>query len=103
MATLHVFASLGRFKSWGELRAYIDPDYTEDGDQIDSPFITEVGLSDIEPGCIEAVHSDRPVPLTELIGRCSYSEQWLRDVSDSGLVTDAICVYETNVTQHPHG
>src|SRR5256885_920932 len=103
METVHVFASLGRFGSWDELRAYVDPNYTEDGSRIDSPFMAEVELSYFEPGHVEAVHSKRPVPLAELIGGCSYSDLWLHKVDDTKLADAAICVYAPNVARRPLG
>jgi hypothetical protein len=82
MPTVHVFVSTGRFRSSDELRAYIDPDYDEegeDGDHIPSPFMSEVGLTRYEPTCIETIHSEsgHPVPLAALLAGASYSDQWL--------------------------
>ncbi len=59
MATVHVFVSTGRFHSSEEMRRFIDETYTDDGDGIPSPFMREVGLSEYEPMCIEAIHSGR--------------------------------------------
>ncbi len=51
MHTVHVLISTGRFRSFDEMRAYIDETYTEDGDGISSALMREVGLSECEPGC----------------------------------------------------
>ncbi|MBS0264197.1 MAG: immunity 22 family protein [Planctomycetes bacterium] len=85
------------------MRAYIDETFTEDGDGIPSPFMREVGLSDYEPGCIEAIPSDSgsPVPLSELLVGASYSDQWLRHLDLSRLADAAICVFSPNCVDHP--
>lgn len=103
MATVHVFVSTGRFRSFEEMRLFIDETYTEDGDGVPSLFMNEVGLDDYEPGCIEAIFSLRPVPLPELLTRTSYSDQWLPSLGDSGPVDAAICVFEPNRVEHPQG
>lgn len=101
MATLHLFVSTGRFSSFQEMRRFIDQTYDEDGDGIPSPFMREVGLSQYEPMCIEAIHSDRPVPLPELLADASWSDQWLPQLSESGAADAAICVFEPNLVEHP--
>lgn len=45
MPIVHVFASAGRFSSLEEMRAFIDPMYTEDGDMVPSRFMKEIELS----------------------------------------------------------
>jgi hypothetical protein len=67
MASVHIFATLGRFESFEAMRQFIDPTYTDDGDSIDSEFIREVALSSFEPMCIEAMHSATPKPLRNLL------------------------------------
>jgi hypothetical protein len=105
METVHVFASTGRFKSFDEMRAYIDETYTEDGDGVDSPFMTEVELNEYEPGCIEAIlsQSGRSVPLSELLTQASYAEQWLPTVDGERLADAAICVFPPNQVGRPEG
>lgn len=103
MATVHVFHSIGRFRSFEELRDFIDETYTEDGDGIPSPFMVEVGQSEYEPMCIEAIHSGHPVPLTELLADASYSDQWLTQVDVSRQADAAVCVFEPNRLEHPWG
>jgi hypothetical protein len=100
-STVHVFISTGRFHSLEEVRRFIDKTYTDDGSGIPSAFILEVGLSPYEPGCIEAVHSDRPIPLHELLAEASYSEQWLSCLSDLATADTAICVFEPNRVASP--
>ncbi len=103
MHTVHVFISTGRFRSFDEMRAYIDETYTEDGDGIPSAFMREVGLSEYEPGCIEAILSEsrRPVPLAEFLSGASYSDQWLFGLDGSRLADAAICVFAPNEVRHP--
>ena len=103
MDTVHVFISTGRFRSHDGMRAYIDETYTDDGDGIPSAFMVEVGLEEYEPGCIEALPSETgsPVPLSELLARASYADQWLPHLDGSRLADAAICVYPPNVADRP--
>ena len=105
MASVHVFVSTGRFRSFEEMREYIDEPYTEDGDGVPSPFMSEVGLGEYEPGCIEAIPSatGRPVPLADLLAGASYAEQWLPAVDPTRRADAAICVFEPNQVDHPAG
>jgi hypothetical protein len=103
--TVHVFVSTGRFRSFEEMRAYIDETYTEDGDGVPSAFMREVGLSEYEPGCIEAVPSASglPVPLSELLAGASYSGQWLPHLDGSRAADAAVCVFAPNRVERPEG
>jgi hypothetical protein len=105
MPTVHVFASTGRFRSFDELRAYIDPEYDDDGSRVPSPFMAEVGLGGYEPGCIEAIPSasGRPVPMAELLAGASYAEQWLPAVDGARRADAAVCVFEPNRVERPAG
>ena len=103
MAQVHIFISRGRFKSFKEMRSYIDPIYTEDGEATDSAFIKEVQLSEYEPMCIEAVHSEKVVPLAVLLKDASYSEQWLSKLDLTKEADATICVFEPNKVNHPKG
>lgn len=105
LETVHVFASTGRFQSFEEMRTYIDKTYTEDGDGIPSAFMQEVGLSEYEPGCIEAIPSTSgaAVPLSELLSRASYSDQWLPLVPDGWFANAAVCVFAPNSVARPEG
>jgi len=98
MPTVHVFVSTGRFSSFAEMRKFIDPTYTDDGDMVPSPFINEVRLTSYEPECIEAVHAPGPKPLHDLLHGVSHGEQWLHLVDPSVVASEAICVFEPN---HP--
>lgn len=102
---VHVFVSTGRFRSFEEMRAYIDETYTEDGDGIPSVFMREVDLSEYEPNCIEAIPSTSgsPVPLSELLAATSYSDQWLPNLDGPRLADAAICVFAPNRVGHPDG
>jgi Immunity protein 22 len=102
---VHIFVSTGRFRSFEEMRTYIDKTYTEDGDGIPSEFMREVGLSQYEPGCIEAILSESgtPVPLAELLAGASYSEQWLPHLDGTRRADAAICVLAPNRIEHPAG
>lgn len=103
METVHVFISTGRFRSFNEMRAYIDKTYTEDGDGVPSSFIREVDLSEYEPGCIEAVNSrsGSPVPLRDLLRGASYSDQWLPCLDGARLADAAICAFAPNRLARP--
>jgi hypothetical protein len=102
MDTVHVFMSTGRFHSFDEMRIFIDQTYTGDGDAVPSQFMREVELSSYEPTCIEAIHSNRPMPLGGLLRETSYSDQWLANVNCSAHVADAvICVFSPNRLRHP--
>jgi hypothetical protein len=105
MATVHVFASTGRFRSFDEMREYVDETYNDDGDGVPSAFMVETGLDEYEPGCIEAFPSEsgRPVPLAELLTGASYSEQWLPAVDRTRRADAAICVFSPNRVEHPTG
>lgn len=103
MPTVHVFVSVGRFASFKEMRAFIDETYTDDGDGVPSPFMREVQLSDYEPGCIEAIHSKRTVPLAKLLACASYSDQWLHQLDGDKKADAAICVFEPNTVTRPTG
>lgn len=105
METVHVFISTGRFHSFEEIRAYIDKAYTNDGEGIDSPFITETGLEDYEPMCIESVASEtgQPMPLTELLEGASWLYKWLGQFDREHLADAAICVFPPNTMEHPEG
>jgi hypothetical protein len=103
--TVHVFISTGRFRSFDEMRAYIDETSTEDGDGVPSAFMREVGLSEYEPGCIEAIPSEsgRPIPLAELLAGASYADQWLPCLDASRRADAAICVFAPNRLARPEG
>jgi len=105
MEQVHVFASTGRFRSLAEMRAYTDKTYDDDGNGLPSPFITEVGLDEYEPNCIEAYPSasGRPVPQAELLAGASYWEQWLPAVDGTRLADAAICVFPPNLVENPAG
>ena len=105
MDKVHVFLSTGRFRSFDEMREYIDPLYTQEGDAIPSAFIREIGLSGYEPMCIEAIPSESgsAAPLSELLVGASWSDQWLAHVDGSRLADAAICVFAPNRVDHPSG
>ncbi|MFN0054802.1 MAG: immunity 22 family protein [Planctomycetales bacterium] len=99
------YETTGRFRSFEEMRAYIDETYSEDGDGIPSAFMREVGLSEYEPGCIEAIPSEcgSAVPLSALLAGASYSDQRLPRLDRSRLADAAICVFAPNRADHPEG
>jgi hypothetical protein len=98
---VHVFITTRRFSSFEEMRSFIDETYTADGDGVPSQFMREVGLSDYEPGCIEAIYRGRAVKLATLLKGASYADQWL-PLLPSDLTADAaICVFAPNRVRHP--
>ena len=100
---VHVFISTGRFRSFEDMSDFIDETYTEDGDGIPSAFMTEVGLTDYEPGCIEAIHRDAPMLLTTLLMGASYADQWLPQLDGSLTADSAICLFSPNQAHRPDG
>jgi hypothetical protein len=99
---VHVFVSTGRYRSFDELRAYIDATYTADGDGIPSAFMQEVDLHAYEPMCIEAVASaSGPIPAAELLAKCSWADQWLPAIDGTRMADAAICVFAPNCVPHP--
>jgi hypothetical protein len=99
---VHVFVSTGRFGSLEELRAYVDATYTADGDGIPSAFMSEVDLHSYEPMCIEAVTSpEGPVPVAELIAKCSWADQWQPAIDGTRTADAAICVFAPNCVPYP--
>ena len=99
---VHVFVSTGRFRSFDELRAYVDATYTPDGDGIPSAFMSEVDLHAYEPMCIEAIASaSGPIPVAELIAKCSWADQWLPGIDGTRLADAAICVFAPNCVPYP--
>jgi hypothetical protein len=101
MAAVHRFATTGRFRSFEEMRRFIDETYSDDGDDIPSPFMLEIGLSEHEPMFIAAIHSEHPIPLSELLAGASYSAQWLHRLEGEEIENSAICVFEPNLVEHP--
>ena len=101
MEKVHVFISTGRFRSFEEVRTFVDQTYTEDGDGVPSPFMREVGLSDYAPACIEAIHEDGPTALAQLLPGASYGDQWLQKLDGTRVADSAICVFPPNRLSHP--
>ena len=101
MQTVHVFVAHGRFRTLEDVHAFVDQTYTDDGEQVTSPFMLEIGISSYEPMCIETRHSPRPVPLLELLRGASYGEQWLAQLDGSRAAESAICVFSPNEVAHP--
>ncbi|MDN7880942.1 immunity 22 family protein [Burkholderia aenigmatica] len=101
IVTVHLFVSSGRFRSFAEMRAFIDEQYTEDGDGIPSAFMTEVGLRDYEPGCIEAIHRGSPVPVRQLLLGVSWESAWVHAVPADLVADSAIGVYSPNIVTTP--
>ena len=101
MAVLHLFTCSGRFGSFEEMRSFIDPTYTEDGDMMPSAFMKEVQLEEFEPAGIEAIWEPRPLPLSQLLRESSWADQWLPQVDRSLSASEAICVFEPNRLRQP--
>jgi hypothetical protein len=101
MDTVHVFVSTGRFRSFAEMRVFVEETYTENGGGVPSAFAREVGLSRYEPGCIECIDHPAPVPLPELLAGASYSDQWLHQLPTGRLADAAICVFAPNQVTRP--
>jgi hypothetical protein len=102
LLVVHIFSNTGRFKSFDEMRSFIDMTYNEDEEGAPSAFMREVGLLEYEPGCIEAIHHEKPVALETLLDGASYAEQWLPKLDGSKTADAAICVFAPNRVQTPH-
>ncbi|MDN2696588.1 immunity 22 family protein [Janthinobacterium sp. SUN073] len=103
---VHVFACSGRFPSWEALQVYLAPTYTEDGDEVPSPFFLETGLTQYEPACFESVLLPSPAPLARLLDGVSYGDSWLAqacaDADAQGVQADTcVCVFAPNQLAHP--
>ena len=101
MSDVHLFISTGRFKSFRDMRKFIDPTYTDDGDEVPSTFMREVGLWQFEPGCIEAIYKQVPTELVDLLAGVSYVDQWLSQVDGGYTANAAICVFPPNQLRNP--
>ena len=101
MAILHLFVGSGRFVSFEEIRRFVDPTYTQDGDMVPSEFMKEVQLEAFEPACIEVVWEPRSRPLSELLRETSWADQWLPHVDHALSASEAICVFEPNRVRIP--
>ena len=101
---VHVFTCSGRFASREALQAYLAPTYTEDGDELPSPFILETGLTQYEPACVESAMLASPAPLAQLLDGVSYGDSWLAlacaDEQDV-LADTCVCVFAPNQLAHP--
>ena len=79
---------IGNIKSDDELMAYVELEYTDDGDCIPSKFLKDfsIDIDDIDEDFIERVcHENKVSSISELISGCSYEEIILpkKTVSDS--------------------
>jgi hypothetical protein len=99
---VHVFAVYG-FRAERELRDFIEPTYTDDGDLLPSPFHCEILLTDYEPACIEIVFADRAGPVRDLLRDASYADQWLSGLDPNRLAHAVICVFSPNRVGKPGG
>lgn len=99
--TVHVFISTGRFRSFAEMRSFVEETSTEEGDGVASEFGREVSQSWYEPACMECLLVSEPVLAVELLASTSYSDQWLPKLTTSEVADAAICVFSPNVVDHP--
>ena len=101
---VHVFTCSGRFASREALEAYLSPTYTEDGDEVPSPFFLETGLTCYEPACFESAMLASPAPLAQLLDGVSYGDSWLAQAcadAQSVLADTSVCVFAPNQLAHP--
>ena len=101
---VHVFTCSGRFASREALQAYLVPTYTEDGDEVPSPFFLETGLTCYEAACFESAMLASPVPLAQLLDGVSYGDSWLAQAcaDAQGVLADtSVCVFAPNQLAHP--
>ncbi|GIF43929.1 immunity 22 family protein [Actinoplanes xinjiangensis] len=101
MAVVHVFISTGRFASEKELRTFVEPTYTAEGDAVPSRFIEETGLHEYEPSTIETVRAGEAMPVRQLLRDASWAEQWLINLDPGRSADTAVCVFPPNVIATP--
>ena len=104
LPVVHVFTCSGRFASREALQAYLAPTYTEDGDEVPSPFFLETGLTCYEPACFESAMLASPAPLAQLLDGVSYGDSWLAQACADGkkvLADTSVCVFAPNQLAHP--
>jgi len=101
---VHVFTCSGRFASREALQAFLAPTYTEDGDEVPSPFFLETGLTQYEPACVESAMLASPAPLAQLLDGVSYGDSWLAQAcadAQDVLADASVCVFAPNQLAHP--
>ena len=104
LPVVHVFTCSGRFASREALQAYLVPTYTEDGDEVPSPFFLETGLTCYEPACFESAMLASPAPLAQLLDGVSYGDSWLAQAcadAQDVLADTGVCVFAPNQLAHP--
>ena len=104
LPVVHVFTCSGLFASWEALQAYLAPTYTEDGDEVPSPFFLETGLTCYEPACFESAMLASPAPLAQLLDGVSYGDSWLAQAcadAQDVLADTGVCVFAPNQLAHP--
>ena len=101
MPVVHIYIADEESILEEDVYAYVNATYTEDGEQIDSHFMRDIGLTDHEPGCIELVIDPTPLPLPHLLEGCSYVDQWISQLPVDDCARVAVCVYEPNVVADP--
>ena len=104
LPVVHVFTCSGRFASREALQAYLAPRYTEDGDEVPSPFFLETGLTCYEPACFESAMLASPAPLAQLLDGVSYGDSWLAQAcadAQEVLADTGVCVFAPNQLAHP--
>ncbi|GAA1258655.1 hypothetical protein GCM10009665_56020 [Kitasatospora nipponensis] len=105
---VQVFLSRGRFSSVEDIRDHVDERWSQNGDAEPSVFMAEVGMAELEPMCVEAMHARDegnlvPVAPRVLLRGASYADQWLPQVESTEPADAAICVFAPNVVTDPHG
>jgi hypothetical protein len=98
---VYVFVSAGRFPSIEALHNFLDPTYTEDGDLLPSPFMSEVEQSEYEPMCVERILVDDPVTVSRLLADASYASYWLPHIDNTYQGNMALCIFSPNRLEHP--
>ncbi len=101
MSKMHLFISEDTFNSKQEFDQFILPTYDDDGEFIESGFMTEVEFDEYEPMCIERIYTDDAVKVTELLKGASYYEQWLHKISINDFIKSAVAVFEPNTLINP--
>ena len=101
MPIVHIFIADKFALSEEEVSKYINASYTEDGDQVDSHFMSNTGLTHYEPCCIELQINSVSIPLSDLLAESSYADQWISKLPHNKHCRTAVCVYEPNIITNP--
>ncbi|KAA1257256.1 hypothetical protein LF1_52470 [Rubripirellula obstinata] len=102
MDTVHIFACARRFIDAQHFADFVEADYSDDGDIIDSEFMREIGLHDgYEPMTIEKCLLSDTANLRSALSGCSYLDQYINDLPIDLSADAIVCVFSPNRPKSP--